>query len=247
MMFYTYLWLREDGTPYYVGKSASLKRAYGERHKVNCPPKGRIIIQEWLSEESAFEGERFLIAYYGRLDLGTGVLRNMTDGGEGASGFRHIGKRLSASHRLHIGEALQGRKLSENHRCKMIEAQKGTKRSPETCARISDAKKGTHRSEDVKRRLREVMKGRSPWNTGKKLGPRSEEVRKKISRAHTGKLQGPHSAESKEKIRRSNLGKHNKGQPRPVEVIKKMSLALTGKPWSAKRRALFQERQCLAI
>ena len=39
-----------------------------------------------MSEGDAFEAERFLISYYGRVDLGTGSLRNLTDGGDGASG-----------------------------------------------------------------------------------------------------------------------------------------------------------------
>jgi hypothetical protein len=94
MSFYTYLWLREydstfpAGTPYYVGKGRG-RRAFrgGTQHRFR-PPKNKeaIIIQEWPDENSAFEGEKFLIAMYGRIDNGTGCLRNLTDGGEGSSG-----------------------------------------------------------------------------------------------------------------------------------------------------------------
>lgn len=45
------------------------------------------IIAENLSKEEACELEIFLISSYGRRDLGTGTLVNMTDGGEGVSGF----------------------------------------------------------------------------------------------------------------------------------------------------------------
>src|SRR5271157_215308 len=89
MDFYTYLWLREDGTPYYVGKGTK-KRAFSTHvvgnHTNKPPSKDHIILQKWPSEELAFEGEKLLIDYYGRIDLGTGCLRNMTDGGEGTSG-----------------------------------------------------------------------------------------------------------------------------------------------------------------
>jgi hypothetical protein len=40
-----------------------------------------------LSEIDAFRHEKYLIAVLGRKDLGTGVLRNRTSGGEGGSGF----------------------------------------------------------------------------------------------------------------------------------------------------------------
>ncbi len=81
MGFYTYLWLRYDGTPYYVGKGKDV-RAF----RRGCPPLDRVIIQEHPSEEDAFVVEKFLISYYGRIDLNTGCLRNRTDGGEGYTG-----------------------------------------------------------------------------------------------------------------------------------------------------------------
>jgi hypothetical protein len=79
--FYTYLWLREDGTPYYVGKGIE-----GRAFRKGCPPKDRIIFQYWPSEQDAFTAEQFLISYYGRKDIGSGILRNFTDGGEGSVG-----------------------------------------------------------------------------------------------------------------------------------------------------------------
>jgi hypothetical protein len=87
VVFYTYLWLREDGTPYYVGKGKD-DRAFKRASHIQTPPSDiqRIIIQEFESEIDAFAAEIFLISYYGRKDLGTGVLRNRTDGGEGQSG-----------------------------------------------------------------------------------------------------------------------------------------------------------------
>jgi hypothetical protein len=84
MEFYTYLWLREDGTPYYVGKGKG-RRAFTSRgHSVVCPKdESYIILQKHESEADAFAAERFLIEYWGRINLDSGCLRNLTDGGEG--------------------------------------------------------------------------------------------------------------------------------------------------------------------
>ena len=81
-MFYTYVWLRENGTPYYVGKGKG-RRAYQRQGHGSCPPPvGRTVFYIAKNEAEAFENEVALIWYYGRKDLNTGCLRNLTDGGE---------------------------------------------------------------------------------------------------------------------------------------------------------------------
>ena len=87
MNFYTYLWLREDGTPYYVGKGHSVRAYVWHRRIGSAPPPERILIQEFTSEADSFEAEIFLIQFYGRKDLGTGILANRTDGGVGGNTF----------------------------------------------------------------------------------------------------------------------------------------------------------------
>jgi|TARA_E500000305_G_C3987997_1_gene220420 hypothetical protein len=87
MIYYTYAYLRKgDRTPYYVGKGHG-KRAYDSTHNVKVPDdKDRIIfLKQNLTEEEAFNHEKYMIAVLGRKDLGTGILRNMSDGGEGHS------------------------------------------------------------------------------------------------------------------------------------------------------------------
>jgi hypothetical protein len=107
-MFYTYLWLREDGTPYYAGKGKG-RRAYTPDSHCSRPPKdrARIIVQEFESESDALAAEVFLIAFYGRKDLGTGCLRNLTDGGDGVRGYR-----FSEEARKKNGDARRGKPLS---------------------------------------------------------------------------------------------------------------------------------------
>ena len=85
--YYVYMYLREDGTPYYVGKGKG-RRAYDKNRNVSFPPtKDRIkIVLENLTNEQACSNEIDFIKFYGRKDQGTGILRNLTDGGEGAPG-----------------------------------------------------------------------------------------------------------------------------------------------------------------
>lgn len=47
------------------------------------------IIYTELSFEDACELERYYIRMFGRLDIGSGILVNLTDGGEGSNGYKH--------------------------------------------------------------------------------------------------------------------------------------------------------------
>ena len=104
--FYTYAYLREDGTPYYIGKGQT-RRLYQKGGKPCGVPKdkSRIIkLKQNLTEEEAFKHEIYMISVFGRKDLGTGILYNRTDGGEGASGWVP-----SEEQRKNMSEGMKGR------------------------------------------------------------------------------------------------------------------------------------------
>ena len=146
MYYYTYAYLREDKTPYYIGKGKG-NRAYKKHRKGIGVPKDKsriIFLKQNLTEEEAFRHEIYMIAVFGRKDLGTGILHNLTDGGDGASGAIK-----SEKTRKKLSEANIGKTLSEEHKRKMSEVQKGK-----------------IRSEEHKRKMSDVRKGRKWWNDG---------------------------------------------------------------------------------
>jgi hypothetical protein len=80
--YYTYAYLREDKTPWYIGKGKN-RRAYQKHDFFSPPPKNRILIlKKNLTENQAYKHEIYMINVFGRKDLGTGILRNRSDGGE---------------------------------------------------------------------------------------------------------------------------------------------------------------------
>lgn len=90
LIYYVYAYLREDNSPYYIGKGKG-KRAYDLNHKIIVPKdKSRIVFLETnLTELGALALERRYIRWYGRKNNNSGILRNLTAGGEGISGLRH--------------------------------------------------------------------------------------------------------------------------------------------------------------
>ena len=171
--FYTYAYLRKDGTPYYIGKGRG-NRIYSKDRGVSLPKdKSRIIfLKKNLAETEAFKHEIYMIFVFGRKDLGTGILYNKTDGGEGSSGVV-----MSAKTRRKMSNAQKGKTTSEETRRKIGEANKGKTLSEEIRRKISDAKKGKTTSEETRRKIGEAHKGKTT----------SEETRRKISEANKGK------------------------------------------------------------
>jgi len=160
--FYVYHWLREDGTPYYVGKGQT-NRAFEKRRKYR-PPVDRIkIIKNNFTEEQAHKLEVSEILKYGRKDLGTGILRNKTEGGDG-----HV---PGPETRLKLSLALKGKNKGKPAWNKGL---KGVQKSN---------KKGGNRPDltpEIRARISEKVRA---YKLGKKL---SEKTKNKISKANKG-------------------------------------------------------------
>ena len=80
------------------------------------------IIKDNLNLEEACELEQLLIQEYGRRDLQTGTLVNLTNGGEGAPGTI-----ISEETKLKLRNKNKGKKLTEEHKKKIGLANKGRK------------------------------------------------------------------------------------------------------------------------
>lgn len=126
-------WRLDKNEVFYVGIGKEESRAFDfiRRNKVWKGIKRRTdvdveIVARDLSWELACELEQLMIQEYGRIDLGTGCLVNLTDGGEGTIGVKQsqetIAKRTAK---------LLGRKNTEETKRKMSEVRKGIVFSPE--------------------------------------------------------------------------------------------------------------------
>ena len=162
MHYYTYAYLREDRTPYYIGKGKE-DRIYSKQKNIKPPKdKSRILyLKQNLTEEEAFKHEIYMIDVFGRKDLGTGILHNLTNGGDGASGCIHSPETKAKMSAAHKGKKNHnyGKTLSKNTKDKKSKSMKGksihTKKSKKN---ISTKLKGKT----------SPMKGKTNPNSGKK-------------------------------------------------------------------------------
>jgi hypothetical protein len=152
-IFYTYAWLRTDGTPYYIGKGHG-SRAWNFRRKgINRPADNSrvLILKKNLCEQDALDHEIYMIFIFGRKDTGTGILHNRTNGGEGLAGYVYSdelrkvrsdqfkAQGFSEKHRRNLSLAQIGDK---NHRYGKPAVNRGVPHKPESIEKMSKLKLG---------------------------------------------------------------------------------------------------------
>ncbi len=142
--FYVYLYLNEKKTPYYCGKGSG-KRAFRKGSPKN--PDNIIIVAIHLTETEAFTLEKKLIEQYGRKDLGTGILQNRTDGGDGVCGLPR-----TKEHSLNISKALTGKKFSKTRKKNISKGTKGLTKSEEHKENLRKPKSEEHKANISKQR-----------------------------------------------------------------------------------------------
>jgi hypothetical protein len=145
-MAVVYEHIRKDTNEvFYVGIGNTDKRAFSKhgrnkywKHIVEKVGYSVNIIINDATYDEAKEIEKYLIAFYGRKDMGLGSLVNMTDGGDGVVGVicsNQTRQKLSA---VNKGDKHYnfGKPLSDEQKQKLSEARKGKTHSEETIQKI---------------------------------------------------------------------------------------------------------------
>ena len=154
-----YKHLKPCGEVFYIGIGQEEKRAKSKSDRnnywhnvVNKYGYEVQILKSDLTWEDACELEKILISYYGRKDNNTGILSNMTNGGDGSKGFRHTkefkeelkirmtNRKISDKTRLKMSESAKNRpkrNYSEEHKLNISKGNKGKKRTKEQLIKLS--------------------------------------------------------------------------------------------------------------
>lgn len=169
--FYVYILFDKQAIPRYVGKGKNRRATNHLRRSHNADVRRLVknsggdlpivIVRDSITETEAFETEAALIAAIGRgMD---GPLLNLTDGGDGVSGYKWTPEQIAA-----VRAARKGFILSPEARAKISAALSGVPKSPEHRAAAAAARKGI--------------------GIGQKF---SQAHREAIGRAHLGKTRSP--------------------------------------------------------
>lgn len=188
-MAYVYRHIRLDKNEVFyigIGSDSDYYRAnkFTERNEIwdRIKSKSDILVEivyDNIDWKTACELEKELIKKYGRINNKTGILSNMTDGGEGT-----LNKVISEGTRYSLGKGNRGKKRTEESKKKQSESTKGVKKPEIHGEKIRQYRLGKKMSDESKMKISKNSKGRRSWNKGLKF---SEESRNRMSESKKGK------------------------------------------------------------
>lgn len=236
--YYVYRHIRPDlNLPFYIGigsikdsksHKAEYQRAYSFRksqrskfwYKVFEKCHREIEVEIMIEADSwnyIKEKEIEFITLYGRRDLGTGSLVNLTNGGDGTGGYAH---KHSPETKLKISASSKGRIVSNETRQNMSNARKNIQISDAAKDRLRNLRKGSTASSETRHKM--SLSQKEAWEIGKRKDyVVSDETRAKHSLAMTGKKNTPES--------NAKRSKAMKGYKFPIEFGLKISMSKKGK------------------
>lgn len=242
-MAYLYRHIRLDkNEPFYIGigSGETPKRAFNAHQRSvlwkRIASKGFEveIITEDISWEEACDKERYFISLYGRIDIGTGILANMTIGGEG-----NVGRVISQKEREKRSEISKQnwksgvfteeilKKKYENIKRKyasgeLVPHNKGKKVSAEAREHLSKTHMGYKPTAEQNRKISETLRRRYAAgelicpNIGKKSKLTREQSEAKGRKISMAKMGHTHTDEARLKISETLKAKHSSGELTPV-------------------------------
>lgn len=172
MEHYTYLHKTSAGRVFYVGKGKE-RRAWAKNkrsvywQRVSKKHGLQVeVVAHWPTEAEAFEHEKFLIWCF--KDMGFELV-NMTDGGEGSSGWKHDAETVTKIRESNTGKTRSAEAVANSR-----------------AARAEWLERGIHDywTQERRQAASDAISGERHPNFGKKYSP---ELRAKLSAAHKGK------------------------------------------------------------
>jgi hypothetical protein len=163
--YYVYTYLDENFKPYYVGMGCK-NRVIAKHLYVKVPSFDKIIVEDNLTQQQAWDKEIELIALYGREHLGTGPLKNLAEGGPTQkSGWAH-----SPETKKQISIKNTGKIRTLEH--------KENYRKPKTIEHAEKIKQANLGRKDDGRyiKISKTMKGR-PWSEARRLAQQNKNIK----------------------------------------------------------------------